>query len=171
MRQSKLSSAGQHTRIPHALLMASSPERSRVERCALCGAPLSGVTAYVVTCDYCHEENRLVSREAEDAQRQAEAVTKAAGEAQAMARRLSQRREELEAEFGEAMTAFAGEPSPKNGAASLHAYEALLRIVQAPSVHIAQAMGPSGASVLKQIDEGIEDALANFATDQGITRA
>lgn len=151
--------------------MASSPERSRVERCALCGAPLSDVKAYVVTCDYCHEENRLVSKEAEDAQRHAEAVTKAAGEAQAMARRLSQRREELEAEFGEAMTRFAGDASPTKGAAAIHAYEALLRIIQAPSVHIAQAMGPSGSTVLNQIDDGIEDALATFAAEHGITRA
>lgn len=44
--------------------MAASPERSRVERCALCGAPLSDVTACVVNCGYCHEENRLVSIEA-----------------------------------------------------------------------------------------------------------
>ncbi|MFK8002167.1 MAG: hypothetical protein AB8H86_21410 [Polyangiales bacterium] len=151
--------------------MASSPERSRVERCALCGAPLSDVMAYVVTCHYCHEENRLVAKETEDAQRQAEAVTKAAGEAQAMARRLSQRREELEAEFGEAMTDFTSDSSPSKGAAALHAYEALLRIIQAPSVHIAQVMGPSGESVLRQIDDGIEDALSNFAADNGITRA
>ena len=152
--------------------MVEPPQRSRVERCALCGAPLPDVAAYVMTCVYCQQENRLVSKEAEEAQLQAEAVTRAAGEAQAMARKLGERRQELEAAFTAAMIDLVTDRSESNGAVALHAYEAMLRIVQAPSVHIAQAMGPkNGAVVLQQLDEAIEEALKGFAVDNAIARA
>ena len=150
--------------------MVKLSQRTRVERCALCGAPLPlpQRDAYVVRCDYCHEENRLVAQETEDAIRRSEAVTRAADEARAMERRLRARRQELEEAFGEGMLRFTQDRSAENGAAVLHAYEALLRIVQAPSVHIAQAMGPPGEDVLRTIDSSIKETVAEFAKENGV---
>lgn len=149
--------------------MAHSSQRTRVERCALCGAPLQDISAYIVTCTYCHEENRLVSKEAEDIQRRAEDVTRAANEAHEMTRRLQQKREKLEGDFGAAMTDFMADKTPAKGAHALHSYNALLWILQAPSVHIAIAMGPPGVVVMRRIDEALRDTLASFAAEHGIT--
>lgn len=134
--------------------------RTRTEHCRLCGAPLPEVAAVVVTCVYCGAENRLVAKEVEAAQAAHVRMTAAAEEARALAAEVDERAKAVQAQYEAALIANAEEPTEAGFQQVSRLFETLFRLRQAPSRHVAQAMGDAGVPMLAQLEEAMTRAVA-----------
>ena len=82
-----------------------------------------------------------------------------------MAKDLETHTDAAQKRFERAMLTHVQGKSDTTRAEALRSYEALLRLHQAPSVHMAMAMGAQGEAVLEQIDQSVHDALEAFERD------